>query len=252
MSAPTRTERPDAPGQRELSGILGARTVPQDPPSAKVVTLVVSIVFLVLAVLATMLALAMRVPPATHGNADRIVLTVPAPYVPTGAGGQAAQAVTPAVTYVPAPVGNWTSPRGIQIANRALAWVSWPYSWDAGDANGPTYGVAVDAASRNDASVRGFDCSGLVLYAVAPWLNLSHSAAAQYNEAGGVHPTLDQLQPGDLVFWSSDGTVNAIGHVAIYVGNGNVVQAPHSGALIDVVPLDQVEGGRIGVTRPLT
>ncbi|MEO9109000.1 MAG: NlpC/P60 family protein [Jatrophihabitantaceae bacterium] len=218
-------------------------------------SLVVAIVFLVIAVLATMIALAMQVPTAASANAERVVLTVPAPFVSAAAGGAAGQVtkpVSPTVTYVPAPEGNWTSQRGIQIADRALAWVSWPYSWDAGDANGPTYGVAVDAASHNDARVRGFDCSGLVLYALAPWLNLAHSAAAQYNEAGSVHPALNQLQPGDLVFWSSDGTVDAIGHVAIYVGNGNVVQAPHSGALIGVVPLDQVESGRIGVTRPLS
>jgi cell wall-associated NlpC family hydrolase len=67
-----------------------------------------------------------------------------------------------------------------------------------------------------------------------------------------VHPSLASVQPGDLVFWSKDGTINGIGHVAVYVGNGYVVQAPRSGARIQVTPLDMVEPGRIGVTRPLT
>ena len=58
--------------------------------------------------------------------------------------------------------------------------------------------------------------------------------------------------PGDLVFWSDDGTVSGIGHVAIYIGNGNVIQAPFSGAFIEITPLDQVESGYYGATRPLT
>jgi cell wall-associated NlpC family hydrolase len=60
------------------------------------------------------------------------------------------------------------------------------------------------------------------------------------------------MQPGDLVFWSRDGTISGIGHVAVYIGNGNVVQAPRSGGYIDVVRIDQVESGSVGVTRPLT
>lgn len=152
----------------------------------------------------------------------------------------------------PAPAGGWNTQRGNTIARRALAWLNWPYSFDGGNGSGPTYGRAVDHDSRNDAHVRGFDCSGLVMYALAPWLSLDHSAAAQYNEVGTVHPALNALQPGDMVFWSHDGTVAGIGHVAVYIGNGNVVQAPHSGAYIDVVPINQVESGAIGVTRPLT
>jgi cell wall-associated NlpC family hydrolase len=150
------------------------------------------------------------------------------------------------------PMGEWTPARGATIAKRALSWLNWPYSFDGGDASGPTYGMAVDADSRNDASVRGFDCSGLVIYALAPWRGVDHSAAAQYSEVGTFHPRLDSLQPGDLVFWSLDGTVEGIGHVAVYIGDGKVVQAPHSGAYVTVTPIDQVEPGSMGATRPLT
>jgi hypothetical protein len=148
--------------------------------------------------------------------------------------------------------GRWTSQIGQQIAARALRWLGWPYSFDAGDATGPTYGRAVDYDSRNDNHVRGFDCSGLSLYALAPWRALAHSAAAQYLQAGSFHPSVDQLQPGDLVFWSSNDTIAGIGHDAIYIGDGDVVQAPHSGAFIEVTPIDQVEPGLFGSTRPLT
>ena len=100
--------------------------------------------------------------------------------------------------------------------------------------------------------MRGFDCSGLTLYAYAPYRRLDHYAATQYGQAGRVHPNVASLMPGDLVFWSSNGTVSGIGHVAIYIGGGNVIQAPFSGAFIEITPLDQVESGYFGATRPLT
>jgi cell wall-associated NlpC family hydrolase len=167
--------------------------------------------------------------------------------------------LTAATTYT-APIdadtstagGQWTAAIGQQIADRALQWLGWPYSYDAGNAQGPTYGRAVDYDSRNDATVFGFDCSGLTLYALAPWRALDHYAATQYNQAGSYHPSTAQLLPGDLVFWSDDGTLAGIGHVAIYLGAGQVVQAPYSGAYIEVTPLDQVESGYYGATRPLS
>lgn len=218
---------------------------------------------IVLIVLAAVLVVTAGVAAFPRSNAvaatNVVVFTVPAPYepdlgnasAPSRATVAAERAVSPAGPS-PAQLGNWTAARGAQIADRALRWLSWPYSFAAGNAAGPTYGTAVDADSRNDGSVRGFDCSGLVLYAVAPWLRLNHDAATQYTQAGTFHPALDALEPGDLIFWSKDGTIAAIGHVAIYVGDGKVVQAPHSGAYVNVVPINQVEPGRIGVTRPLT
>lgn len=146
----------------------------------------------------------------------------------------------------------WTPAVGIAIAERALRWLNTPYSFAGGNASGPTYGAAVDAASRNDGSIRGFDCSGLVLYAMGPWRQMSHSASSQYLQAGTVHPNLGQLLPGDLIFWSGNGTIKGVGHVAVYIGNGNVVQAPQSGDVVRVTPIDQVEAAKIGTTRPLT
>ncbi len=148
--------------------------------------------------------------------------------------------------------GSWTPAIGQAIAHRALQWLGWPYTWAGGNSAGPTYGKAVDYASRNDAHVYGLDCSGLTLYALAPWLSLGHDAATQYTQAGTVHPSVADLQPGDLVFWSIDGTAAGISHDAIYLGDGHVVQAPHSGAHIQISPLDQVESGYYGATRPLT
>jgi peptidoglycan DL-endopeptidase CwlO len=77
-----------------------------------------------------------------------------------------------------------------------------------------------------------FDCSGLTLYSwLAGGVSLPHNSAMQY--AVTVHIDMSQIQPGDLVFygWSS------IDHVAIYVGGGQIIHAPHEG---DVVRLDSV------------
>ena len=148
--------------------------------------------------------------------------------------------------------GNWSAAAGQTAVNRAMAYLGWPYSFAAGNRSGPTYGVAVDFDSRNDPHVYGFDCSGLTLYGWAPYLSMAHYAATQYIQAGSYHPSTSNLMPGDLVFWSGDGTVSGIGHVAMYVGGGNVIQAPFSGAYIEITPLDQVESGYYGATRPLT
>jgi peptidoglycan DL-endopeptidase RipA len=153
---------------------------------------------------------------------------------------------------VPQRIGNWTPQRGVRVARRALRWLNVPYSFGAGGEDGPSYGVPIDYDSRNDGHVYGFDCSGLTMYALAPWLHLDHDAAAQYTEVGSYHPAIDTLQPGDLVFWSRDGTVEGIGHVAIYLGDGRVVQAPQSGDVIRVTPIYEVEAGTMGATRPLT
>ena len=209
----------------------------------------VGLVVIVIGALVAVIGAAMQVKPDSAG-ATTVFYTVSVPYTaPT----TTTTYIPPKVTVnAPAPEGRWTAQLGVDIARRAVSWINWPYSFGAGNANGPTYGVAVDEDSRNDGHIKGFDCSGLVIYALAPWLKVTHDAASQYTEAGSVHPSLSQLQPGDLIFWSADGTINGIGHVAIYIGNGDVIEAPESGEYIKVARIDQVEAGRIGVTRPLT
>jgi len=148
--------------------------------------------------------------------------------------------------------GRWTAAAGQTAVNRAMKYLGWPYSFAAGNSSGPTYGIAVDFDSRNDGGVYGFDCSGLTIYAWAPYLGMDHYAATQYTQVGSFHPSVDQLMPGDLVFWSGDGTIAGIGHVALYIGGGNVIQAPFSGSVIQITPLGEVESGYYGATRPLT
>jgi len=78
----------------------------------------------------------------------------------------------------------------------------------------------------------GFDCSGLVMWAFAQiGVSLPHNAAAQYGY-GSYVPRSD-LQPGDLVFF------NNLGHVGIYIGGNQFVEAPHTG---DVVKISSISG----------
>lgn len=74
----------------------------------------------------------------------------------------------------------------------------------------------------------GFDCSGLTMWSWAQaGVSLPHSSAMQY--AVLPHVSSSDLQPGDLVFFYSP-----IHHVAIYVGNGMMIHAPHTGSYVQL------------------
>jgi peptidoglycan DL-endopeptidase RipA len=158
--------------------------------------------------------------------------------------------------YTPPPSsdssGGWTASKGQAAANRALGQLGVPYAWAGGGYDGPSRGYdSPGTDGAHDSRVIGFDCSGLSMYAWAPQgIRLDHFAAFQY-DAGSIHPQPGELLPGDLLFWS-DGGLSAIHHVAIYIGGGNVVQAPNSGDVVKVTPWDQVAPGYIGATRPLS
>jgi NlpC/P60 family protein len=87
----------------------------------------------------------------------------------------------------------------------------------------------------------GFDCSGLVRYVFGELgVSLPHYAAGQYYSAETVWVPPERLQPGDLVFFTgSDGTRKAPGHVGIYVGDGYLIDAPHTGSFVRLDSLDE-------------
>ena len=87
-----------------------------------------------------------------------------------------------------------------------------PYVWGAA---GPT----------------AFDCSGLVMWAYEQaGISLPHYSGAQFSDTTEI--PMSDLQPGDLVFPANPGE-----HVAMYVGGGDIVQAPYTGADVQIVPL---------------
>jgi cell wall-associated NlpC family hydrolase len=96
---------------------------------------------------------------------------------------------------------------------------------------------------RGDAYVWGasgpsqFDCSGLTMWAYAhAGISLPHSSRSQYDM--GTPVSYGQWQAGDLLFFGS--SASTIHHVAMYVGSGEIVQAPTEGVPVQVVP---VSGG---------
>jgi len=96
---------------------------------------------------------------------------------------------------------NAPAARAVEVA---LAQLGKPYRWGAG---GP----------------HRFDCSGLTSYAwAAAGVTLPRSSRMQY--AGTTRISRSELEPGDLVFYHSP-----ISHVAMYIGDGKVVESPNSG-----------------------
>ena len=88
----------------------------------------------------------------------------------------------------------------------------------------------------------GFDCSGFTSYVFAQvGVSLPHHAASQYNM--GTPVSYDQLAPGDLVFFSG------LGHVGIYIGQGQFVHAPHTGDVVRISSLGERSGSYVGARR---
>jgi len=105
------------------------------------------------------------------------------------------------------PIGNpgVGHPQAAQIAARYLGV---PYVWGG-------------------ASPSGFDCSGLVMYVYAQLgISLPHYTVAQWNATQPISQA--QMLPGDLVFF------DGLGHVGIYIGGGQFIDAPHTGAVVRV------------------
>jgi cell wall-associated NlpC family hydrolase len=93
-----------------------------------------------------------------------------------------------------------------------------------------------------------FDCSGLTQWSYAHvGIQLPRVAADQWN--AGTHIPIDQLLPGDLLFWATDvRSPVTIHHVAIYIGDGMMLAAPHTGDVVKIQPVYM--NGYIGATRP--
>jgi cell wall-associated NlpC family hydrolase len=101
----------------------------------------------------------------------------------------------------------------------AMSRLGMPYVWGAA---GPTR----------------FDCSGLVQWAFARAGVVMPRVAADQALTGPAVP-VSQLQAGDLLFYHTDPTdPTYISHVAMYLGNGWMIQAPEPGKNVEVVPAD--------------
>ncbi|TFV89351.1 hydrolase [Blastococcus sp. CT_GayMR20] len=124
----------------------------------------------------------------------------------------------------------------------AMGYLGTPYAWGGGGTRGPGPGLDPDEG------VVGFDCSGLTQYAYAQaGISIPRNSRAQYAALPKV--ASNALRAGDLVFWADDPSdPDTIRHVAIYLGNNKVVQAPQSGDVVKVSTMWW--GDYAGAVRP--
>nr|WP_315502322.1 NlpC/P60 family protein [Actinomyces radicidentis] len=98
-------------------------------------------------------------------------------------------------------------------------------------------------------SYSGLDCSGLTMLAYQQaGVYLTHSSRVQYGQGTAV--PLSEAQPGDLIFWSHNGTQAGIYHVAIYLGDGQVIEAPNVGMTVRITSLSYGGGIMPYAVRP--
>ena len=121
------------------------------------------------------------------------------------------------------------------VIDRAMSQLGVQYAWGGGNGRGPTLGVRDGGVADAFGDYRrvGFDCSGLMIYAFAgAGVSLPHYSGYQYR--AGRQVPVGARQPGDMLFFANDGV---IGHVALYVGNGMMIEAPYSGSAVRLVPM---------------
>ncbi|MFF4534034.1 peptidoglycan DD-metalloendopeptidase family protein [Streptomyces sp. NPDC001407] len=94
----------------------------------------------------------------------------------------------------------------------------------------------------------GCDCSSLVKYAWSKvGVNLPRTTYEQVN-IGTVVPSVKDLRPGDLMF--TDGSASSPEHVTMYIGGGEVIDAPHTGATVRIRPMSFWESRILVIKRP--
>jgi cell wall-associated NlpC family hydrolase len=117
----------------------------------------------------------------------------------------------------------------LTMLRAALSRVGMPYVWGA-------------------AGPRAFDCSGLVQWSFARAGVPMPRVAADQARTGPAVP-VPRLEPGDLLFYHTDPTAPGyISHVAIYLGRGEMIQAPEPGMDVEIVPVD-LGAGFAGAVR---
>ena len=112
------------------------------------------------------------------------------------------------------------------VIRRGMSQIGVPYSWGGGTAAGPGRGI------DSGAGTTGFDCSGLVLYSFAGvGIKLPHYSGAQYNLGRKIPAS--QMRRGDVIFYGPGGSQ----HVTIYLGQGQMLEAPDVGLKVRVAPV---------------
>jgi hypothetical protein len=105
---------------------------------------------------------------------------------------------------------------GSAVVQAASKYLGVPYAWGGTDAS------------------TGFDCSGLVQQVYSDLgIDLPRTSSQQATSGRAV-ASLDEAQPGDLVFYDYSSSRPGIDHVGIYIGNGQMIAAPQEGEVVQV------------------
>ncbi|NUU19909.1 MAG: transglycosylase SLT domain-containing protein [Streptomycetaceae bacterium] len=127
------------------------------------------------------------------------------------------------------------TPFGDAVVDFAMRQLGLPYSWGGGDERGPT-----DGFGAKGAGIYGFDCSGLVIYAVynASGGQISLPHLSQLQVTMGEPVDRNAMRPGDVIGFDPkrDGDYS---HIGIYIGNGQMVHAPKPGDVVKVSNLSE-------------
>ena len=138
----------------------------------------------------------------------------------SGSGSSSGSSATTITSYAPPPPLAAGAAGAVQAAEREIGV---PYVWGG-------------------SSPSGFDCSGLIAWAYSQvGIGLPHFSGAQY--ASTTHISMADIAPGDLLFYGPGGSE----HVAMYVGGGSMIEAPHSGATVHISGVRT--GGLAGIGR---
>ncbi|MEW9079507.1 C40 family peptidase, partial [Terrisporobacter glycolicus] len=138
----------------------------------------------------------------------------------------------------------------VKLSNGQVGWGSSDYISKGGESSGGSEGSGGGSSETNNAQAiiniakaqlgkpyvwgaegpNSFDCSGLVYYVYGQHgIKMPRTSREQANV--GTTVSQSQLQPGDLIFSSTDGS-GGVNHVGIYIGNGQMIHAPKPGDVV--------------------
>ncbi|MDP4099340.1 C40 family peptidase [Paenibacillus sp. P96] len=112
-------------------------------------------------------------------------------------------------------------PSGTDLVHTAKRFLGLPYLWAGG-------------------SAYGFDCSGFTSAVYAfHGIKLPRDASEQIKEGRPI--ALDELQPGDLLFFAYNQGKGKVHHVAMYAGDGKMIHSPKAGKTVEIIPISTPE-----------